>query len=99
MSTQRVYPPTVLSWLPQQIWNARNYDSSGTGAGGDVANNVEERHHTDVDLEHNFDLESLDGEVRMVGEMGLGFFRTLLVEHFDILFKQNKIIYITVYQI
>ncbi len=33
-----------------------------------------------------------DGNVRVVGNLGLGFFRNRLVEHYDILFKQNKLV-------
>ena len=67
------------------------YDTSGMGPGDDVANAVEERHPVDLDREDITDCETLDGDVRIVKDLGLGYFRSRLVEHFDILFQQNKI--------
>jgi hypothetical protein len=69
----------------------RSFDSSGMGPGEDI-NAVEERHPLDIDLEvHDNDIGDEDNEVRRVADLGLGYFRSRLVEHFDILFKQNKV--------
>ena len=55
-------------------------------------NASEERHPTDLDTQRFDCVDIADSEeVRKVADLGLGYFRSRLVEHFDILFKQNKI--------
>jgi len=69
----------------------RNYDTSGMGTGDDV-NPTDEIHPADLDNEDVYDDDAIYGEnIRQTSELGLGYFRSRLVEHFDILFKQNKI--------
>ncbi|KAL7501942.1 LOW QUALITY PROTEIN: hypothetical protein ACHAWX_000407 [Stephanocyclus meneghinianus] len=89
VDTEGLYP-TLLSWLWQSICKPELLMIL-QGAGKDVANIIEERHPVDIDLDENTDCKSLDYDVRIVGKLGLGSFRSCLVEHFDILFKQNKI--------
>jgi len=68
-----------------------NYDTSGMGVGIDV-NEADERHPVDLDSDDSDSVLVTDCiELRPVSELGLGFFRSRLVEHFDILFKQNQI--------
>jgi len=65
------------------------YDASGLGAGTDVA----EAHPIDLDTE-DVDDESVnfvEGEVRVVKNLSLGYFRKKLVEHFDIKWQRNEI--------
>eukprot|EP00804_Cyclotella_cryptica_P019054 CCRYP_014463-RA/>CCRYP_014463-RA protein AED:0.10 eAED:0.10 QI:0/0/0/1/1/1/2/0/449 len=69
----------------------RNYDTSGMGTGDDV-NQTDEIHPADLDNKDVYDDDAIYGEnIRQTSELGLGYFRSRLVEHFDILFKQNKI--------
>ena len=67
----------------------RNYDVSGMGPGDDVV----EHYALDVDLNDHSHHGLGDGEVRIVRKIGLGFFRSRLVEHYDILWQQNKIVW------
>ena len=77
---------SVVAELPP-----RNYDTSGMGVGIDV-NESDERHPVDLDSDVSDSVLVTDCiELRPVSELGLGFFRSRLVEHFDILFKQNQI--------
>ena len=69
----------------------RNYDTSGMGIGDDFSP-TDEIHPVDLDNEDVYDDDAISGEnIRQTSELGLGYFRSRLVEHFDILFKQNKI--------
>eukprot|EP00804_Cyclotella_cryptica_P020059 CCRYP_014862-RA/>CCRYP_014862-RA protein AED:0.20 eAED:0.18 QI:0/0/0/1/0/0/4/0/367 len=84
--TQNVVLLTTAGALPP-----RNYDTSGIGTGDDV-NPTDEIHPADLDNEDVYDDDAISGEnIRQTSELGLGYFRSWLVERFDILFKQNKI--------
>ena len=84
--TQNVVLLTTAGALPPC-----NYDTSGMGIGDDV-NPTDEIHPVDLDSDDVFDPVALAGDnIRQTSELGLGFFHSRLVEHFDILFKQNKI--------
>lgn len=65
----------------------RGYDLSGMGPGSDVHEPAKDDASDD---DEDGDLLVMD-EVRCVRKLGLGFFRRKLVEHFDILWKQNKV--------
>ena len=68
-----------------------NYDTCGMGTGDDL-NLTDESHPVDLDSDDVFDPVALAGDnIRQTSQIGLGFFHSRLVEHFDILFKQNKI--------
>ena len=62
------------------------------GPGNDIAHG-QEVHPRDLDevVERMSSID--DGHVRIVGNLGLGFFRNRLVEHFDILFTQNRLVW------
>ena len=66
---------------PEEI---RNYDNSNSGVGGSL---VEDDDHDDQ-LVHN---DEDAGEVRRVRNLSLKYFRSKLVEHFNIKFNQNQV--------
>ena len=78
--------PNAIARLSTNL-EPRNYDSLGMGPGDDVV----EQYAVDIDLVDHSHHGLVDGEVRVVRKLGLGFFRSRLVEHYDILWKQNKI--------
>jgi hypothetical protein len=84
--------PTALASLSVNL-DARNYDSSGLGPGDDVIG--ETRLLLMRELEEDVDITNqiLIGEdrVRSVQNLSLAVFRRLLVNHFAILFSQNKL--------
>jgi hypothetical protein len=89
--------PNVLQLATNSSFVPRNYDSSGMGHGDDVVRGTEVR-NSDVLLENMMEededenkMDTGDGEVRNVRDLSLSFFRSRLVEHFDILFKRNEI--------
>jgi hypothetical protein len=75
--------------------NARKYDSSGVGPGDDIIG------ETRTLLTREFDDDNIctnqislgEDRVRSVQNLSLAVFRQLLVNHFDILFSQNKIVW------
>ena len=71
--------------------DARNYDRSGMGAGSDVG--IEERHPIDLDriTVATEVTPTAAGTVRVVNNLGLGYFRSKLVEHFDILWQRHEV--------
>ena len=83
--------PNLLLLATSHELPPRNYDTSGIGPGNDVVS--EERHPVHLDRErfHSVLATTNNTEARKVSDLGLGYFRSRLVEHFDILFKQNKI--------
>jgi hypothetical protein len=83
--------PNLLLLATSHELPPRNYDTSGIGPGNDVVS--EERHPLQMDRErfHSVLATTNNTEARKVSDLGLGYFRSRLVEHFDILFKQNKI--------
>lgn len=68
----------------------RGYDLSGMGPGSDVHEPMEDDLSDEDDEDEDEELPTT-GEVRTVRHLGLGYFRRKLVEHFDILWKQNKV--------
>ena len=90
-----------FSWegtnVPEQITrltstlDPRTYDLLGMGPGPDVAGNDDERYNDDLDRMAPQECSVPPGEVRVVKDLDLGFFRSRLVEHFNILWKQGKI--------
>ncbi|KAL7544914.1 hypothetical protein ACHAWF_009079 [Thalassiosira exigua] len=82
--------PNAIARLSANL-DPRNYDLSGMGPGDDVLN----VHPVEIDL--GLDAESDAAVVasisgtRVVRELGLGFFRRKLVEHFDILWSRGEI--------
>ncbi len=75
--------------------NARNYDSSGVGPGDDVIG--ESRSLLTRELEDDVictnQISLGEDHVRSVQNLSLAVFRQLLVNHFAILFSQNKIVW------
>ena len=67
----------------------RTYDLSGMGPGGDVG--LDERHPIDLDTRVVRETPPHIGEVRVVKDLGPGFFRSKLMEHFDILWRRGEI--------
>ena len=69
--------------------------NSGMGAGTDrvahQAENDEDAFYTHAGLTYS----PGDGQVRVIRELDFDYFRARLVEHFDILFKQQKIVWPT----
>ena len=82
--------PNAIARLSTNL-EPRNYDLSGMGPGEDEVDPG-----YSVLLDHGMDGAGPDetepgSEVRVVNTLGLGFFRSRLVEHFDILWQQNAI--------
>jgi hypothetical protein len=91
----RVEVPNALACLSRNL-DPRNYDSSGMGPGLDVVE--ETRNCLNLDLRESEELIAREMElgndrVRHVRHMSLAVFRQLLVNHFAILFSQNKIVW------
>ena len=83
--------PNVLQLATSHELRPRNYNTSGMGPDANV-NESEERHPADIDRSRFNSVLTLSTEkVRHMSNLGLGFFRSRLVKHFDIMFKQNKI--------
>jgi hypothetical protein len=86
--------PTALAHLLVNL-DARNYDSSGLGPGDDeigetrllLTRELEE----DVDITNQISIG--EDRVRSVQNLSLAVFWQLLVNHFAILFSQNKIVW------
>ena len=84
-------PSNVLLLTTAGALPPRNYDTSGMGTGDDL-NLTDECHPVDLDSDDVIDPIALAGDnIQQTSELGLGFFHSRLVDHFDILFKQNKI--------
>ena len=91
----RVDAPNALARLSTNL-DPRNYDSSGMGPGLDVVE--ETRNCLNLDLRESEEVIAREMElgndrVRHVRHMSLAVFRQLLVNHFAILFSQNKIVW------
>jgi hypothetical protein len=75
--------------------NARNYDSSGVGPGDDIIG--ESRSLLMRELEDDVictnQISLGEDHVRSVQTLSLAVFQQLLVNHFAILFSQNKIVW------
>jgi hypothetical protein len=74
--------------------NARNYDSSGVGPGDDVIGETRSLLTRELEDEVVCTNQISLGEdcVRSVQNLPLAVFRKLLVNHFAMLFSQNKIV-------
>ncbi len=91
----RVEVPNALARLSRNL-DPRNYDSSGMGSGLDVVE--ETRNCMNLDLREREEVITREMELRndwvqFVQHMSLAVFRQLLVNHFAILFSQNKIVW------
>ncbi len=74
----------------------RGYDASGTGYGSDVPAAHEETVDDDAgegddDNDNDAQGSTSQGEVRVVRNLSLKYFRGCLVEHFDILFHRHQV--------
>lgn len=82
--------PEPLARLTATL-DARNYDRSGMGRGSDVG--VRERHPIEIDT-GVVGVEAApvnNRTVRVVKNLGLGYFRSKLVEHFDIMWNRHEV--------
>ena len=91
----RVDVPNALARLSRNL-DPHNYDSSGMGPGLDVVE--ETRNCMNRDLSESEEVTTREMEigedrVRQVRHLSLAVFRKLLVNHFAILFSQNKIVW------
>jgi hypothetical protein len=75
--------------------NACNYDSSGVGPGNDVIGETRSllTRELDNDVVFTNQISLIEDRVRSVQNLSLAVFRKLLVNHFAILFSQNKIVW------
>ena len=93
----RVEVPNALARLSRNL-DPRNYDSSGMGPGLDVVE--ETRNCMNRDLSESEEVTTREMElgedrVRHVRHLSLAVFRQLLVNHFAILFRQNKLVWLS----
>ena len=91
----RVAVPNALARLSRNL-DPRNYDSSGMGPGLDVVEETRNCMNQDLSLNEEVttrEMELGDDRVRHVRHLSLAVFRQLLVNHFAILFSQNKIVW------
>jgi hypothetical protein len=96
----RVDVPNALARLSTNL-DPRNYDSTGLGPGLDVVDETRIMMNRDFgEREEDITREIEIGEdrVRHVRHLSLAVFRRLLVNHFAILFSQNKIVWPRRYQ-
>jgi len=87
--------PNALARLSRNL-DPRNYDSSGMGPGLDVVEETRTCMNRDLSLNEEVTITEMElGEdrVRHVRHLSLAVFRKLLVNHFAILFSQNKIVW------
>jgi hypothetical protein len=87
--------PIALARLSRNL-DPRNYDSSGMGPGLDVVEETRTCMNRDLSLNEEVTITEMElGEdrVRHVRHLSLAVFRKLLVNHFAILFSQNKIVW------
>ena len=91
----RVDVPNALARLSTNL-DPRNYDSTGLGPGLDLVDETRTIMNRDFgEREDDITREiEIDGDrVRHVRHLSLAVFRRLLVNHFSILFSQNKIVW------
>ena len=89
----RVEVPNALARLSRNL-DPRNYDSSGMGPGLDVVEETSmNRDLRESDEVTKWEMELREDRVRHVRHLSLAVFRQLLVNHFAILFSQNKIVW------
>ena len=89
--------PNAIARLSTNL-DPRNYDISGMGPGSDDIGVPNHQVHLDLGLDSYVPGPSAyvpGTEVRIVNQLGLGFFRQKLVDHFDILWRQNRIVWPT----
>ena len=90
----------VLEHLPEQIqrlfdeigMEPRDFDVSGIGAGDDRSGD-DGTDNDDSDARSYDDPEGTGGGERLVHRLSQDYFREKLVEHFDIMFKQGRIVW------
>ena len=91
----RVEVPNALACLSRNL-DPRNYDSSGMGPGLNVVEETRDCMNPDLresDEVTTWEMELGEDRVRHVQHLSLAVFRQLLVNHFAILFSQNKIVW------
>jgi DDE superfamily endonuclease len=99
--TARFVPPAALARLNARQLSARHYDMSGMGPGEDQ-DTIEEDEQDASEAGQGFYVENATigghivngvcvGGVRVVRKLPRDFFRRKLVEHHDILWRQNKL--------
>jgi hypothetical protein len=90
----RVDIPTALASVSVNL-DAPNYDSSGLGPGDDITGETRllltRELEEDVDITNQISIR--EDCVRSVQNLSSSVFRQLLVNHFSILFSQNKIVW------
>ena len=86
--------PNSLARLSLNL-DPRNYDSSGMGAGSDVVGEilVEKRGRLTWDNGDGDDKNVQSSRVRSVRHTSLSVFRRHLVEHFQIMYSRNEVVW------
>ncbi len=93
--------PNALARLSRNL-DPQNYDSSGMGPGLDVVEETKNCMNRDLresEEVNTWEMELGEDWVLHVRHLSLGVFRQLLVNHFAILFSQNKIVWPSRHQI
>ena len=96
----RVDVPNALARLSTNL-DPRHYDSTGLGPGLDVVDETRTIMNCDFgerEEDTTQEIEIGGDRVRHVRHLSLAVFRCLLVNHFDILFSQNNIVWPRRYQ-
>jgi hypothetical protein len=91
----RVDVPNALARLSRNL-DPQNYDYSGMGPGLDVYEETRNCMNRDLSLSEEVttrEMELGEDRVRHVRHLSLAVFRQLLVNHFAMLFSQNKIVW------
>jgi hypothetical protein len=91
----RVDVPNALARLSTNL-DPRNYDSTGLGPGLDLVDEtrtIMNRDFGEREDDITREIEIGGDRVRHVRHLSLAVFRRLLVNHFSILFSQNKIVW------
>jgi len=85
--------PAVLQWLYTPAARCA-YDMSGMGRGSDMDADYYNNHDDAEDdgSANNDSIQFQSGQVCNCHKMPMSFFQSHLIEHFDILFQQNKIV-------
>ncbi len=86
-------PPAVFDRLLNNL-NIRNYDLSGMGPGPDaIGTEMEMEDDNDNDDGGEFQATLREGDIVEVRKLPLTFFRSKLIQHFDILYRSGKLIW------
>lgn len=74
-------------------FDPRDYDESGLGPGDDQEGMELVMHTDNIENIAGDDAEHNEDSVRLVRHLSLLYFRSKLIEHFDILFKRNELVW------